>query len=162
MYEDLTSKNRRLIFFVDRDTGTPPSLRHAYPFLWRFVRESSYGDLLSGVTSTVEERDQSQRATGTDLRTGVLLNHFPRLPFLQDYGNNAVSINSLNMLKIRTIEALRLFGRPPTFLALDHVHRGDGVAFVDALNYRWSLAEADAAAGNPWSVDRWAASIKAI
>ncbi|HEY3685178.1 MAG TPA: interleukin-like EMT inducer domain-containing protein [Streptosporangiaceae bacterium] len=133
---DMQARGTRLVFFVDRRNGDPPSIQHPLPFVWRYVRESDFG--LQGnwePGSPMAERGQSRG--GQPTRTLNLLNHFATAPAL----TATTAVNRYNVMLGRVIDYANTFHAIPTFIEVDFVDEGDARRLVDNLNtHVWPAA----------------------
>ncbi|WP_152428491.1 interleukin-like EMT inducer domain-containing protein [Methyloferula stellata] len=131
--DQMKTDNKRLVMFVDRDKGSPQSLRHVVPFVWRYMRENWYSDQdwFNFFSPDPAERDQSKnRQAG---RVGLIFNHFPVLSTL-NYANYP-TVNAYNRLLARVKKNAKFFQRVPNFIETDWVTTtGDAPRLVKTIN----------------------------
>ncbi len=133
--DEMVKANKRLVMFVDRDTGSPGTLRHVVPFVWRYARESVFSDQSGRYwpwDNDCGERDQSKNRQPN--RSLFLWNHFPSVSLIASLGFSYAYINSYNRLLERAKKCSASMTLTPNFLEIDYVDLSDGMLLTDNMN----------------------------
>lgn len=142
--DTMINANRRLLLFVDRNTGIPANLFHVVPFVWRYMRETQFSDqdFWRVFSASCEERAQSSSRNRQANRSVMIWDHFPAISAYTAYSET----NYYNRLLARAQLCSSSLGLVPNFVQLDFVTTGDGKRLVDNINaFVWAAPDALAA-----------------